>query len=123
MLPFVTPFYLLLLSILMKTFFFTTLFRLLALVGGWIYMSNFQSEVLYTFFSITNPATQAVNTCLSGIDIIKSGLNAKLDTIIQTLPSLNSTGTTTSITNGITTNLSNSGTDMTGSIRIIENSN
>ena len=53
-------------------------------------MTNFQSDALYNFLNLNNPATNAINSCMSELESIKSGhtaqfesINRKLDTIIS----------------------------------------
>lgn len=79
----------------MRTFIWTTIFRIVILLWWRIYLSNYQSDALYNFLNISNPATKAVTECYSGFVEVGSGFNAKLDMILQKLEtsSTNTTGT------------------------------
>ena len=102
----------------MKIFLFSTLFRLLVLTSGRIYLSSFQSELLYTTLRVANPATQAVNNCMSGIDSLSSTLHTKLDLIIQnTTPQ---TGTE-SIVMVSPSAINTTGNTITDKVKVIEN--
>ena len=69
----------------MKTFLWTTVFRLIVLLWGRIYISNYQTDSLYNFLNMTNPATKAVTECYSGVVNMWSGIDAKLDAILSKL--------------------------------------
>jgi hypothetical protein len=101
----------------MKTFFFTTLFRLLAITGWWIYLSSFQSEILYNTLGVMNPSTQAVATCMSGVDSLSGVLNMKLDTILQEIQQQSNSTTGTLVSPFAITETSTN----TGNVRVIEN--
>ena len=77
-------------------------------------MSSFQSDMLYNTLGMMNPATQAVATCMSGIDSLSGSLNMKLDMIIQ-----NQSGTQSEpiMVSPFTTG----NTNTTGTVRVIEN--
>lgn len=109
----------------MKTFFFTTLFRLIALIAGSIYLYNFQSELLYSTLGATSPMTEAMNTCMSGMDSLSSGLNSKLDTILMRLDDtkmINANGAITIDTVSTVDTTSTISDNSTGSVKIIDNS-
>lgn len=80
-------------NIIMKTFIGTTIFRIVVLLWGRIYVSNYQSDALYNFLNMSNPATKAVTECYSGVWSLGSGLNAKLDMILQKVDWTNSLST------------------------------
>ncbi len=84
----------------MKGFISTSVFWLIVLLWWWIYMSNYQSDALYNFLNMSNPATEAVNNCYSWVNNMGSGLDTKLDLI------LNKLNITESNTTGSSTNLS-----------------
>lgn len=48
-------------------------------------MTNYQSDSLYNFLKISNPATNAVLNCYSGVESINSGINSKLEMILNKL--------------------------------------
>lgn len=60
-------------------------------------MSNYQTDSLYSFLNMSNPATKAVTECYSGFVEVWSGLDAKLDIILSKLSGdiMTDTGTTT----------------------------
>lgn len=63
-------------------------------------MTNFQGELLYNFLKIQNPATQAVNECLTKVESLHSGYNTKLEIITQhleTLTAQSNTGATAAV--------------------------
>jgi len=78
----------------MRTFIWTTIFRIVILLWWRIYLSNYQSDALYNFLNISNPSTKAVTECYSGFVEVGSGFNAKLDMILQKLEVSSSTVTT-----------------------------
>ena len=85
----------------MRTFRWTTIFRLVILLWWRIYVSNYQSDALYSFLNISNPSTKAVTECYSGFVEVGSGFNSKLDMILQKLetsPSTVTTGTASTAT-------------------------
>lgn len=45
--------------------------------------------MLYSTLGATSPITEAMNTCMSGMDSLSSGLNSKLDTILMRLEDTN----------------------------------
>ena len=86
-------------------------------------MTNFQSDSLYNFLNLNNPATSAVESCMKQVEGIQSGNKAEFDTINSKLDSMLS-GSTTPITsptlNTITTGVTN--TLVTGNnVRLITN--
>ena len=96
----------------MKTFFFTTLFRFFVITWAWVYLSSYQSDMLYTALQTANPATAAVTECMSGVDTLSGALHTKLDTIMTKLEQQNT----------ITTTISTTGTGTTtGSIKVVPN--
>lgn len=48
-------------------------------------MSNYQSDALYDFLNISNPATKAVSQCSSWYESLWSWINNKLDKILEKL--------------------------------------
>lgn len=58
-------------------------------------MSNYQSDALYDFLNISNPATKAVNQCSSWYESLWSWLNNKLDKILEELEGNSTTETGT----------------------------
>ena len=99
----------------MRTFAWTSLVRVIIILGARVYMTNFQSDSLYNFLNLNNPATNAVDSCMKQVEVIQSGnkaefdaINSKLDsilsgsTIITTVPTLNTiaTGTVTTLVTG-----------------------
>lgn len=77
-------------------------------------MTNFQSDALYNFLNLNNPATNAVESCTTKFDSIQSGniaqfdiLNEKLDALLsgntQSSPSTSSQPIIPSVTGSITT--------------------
>lgn len=69
----------------MKGFISTSIFWLIVLLWWRIYMSNYQSDALYNFLNMSNPATTAVNNCYSWVVSIGSGLDTKLELILNKL--------------------------------------
>ncbi len=88
----------------MRTFIWTTIFRLVILLWWRIYVSNYQSDALYSFLNISNPSTKAVTECYSGFADVGSGLNAKLNMILQKIEVSSSTVTTGTASSGTGTN-------------------
>lgn len=82
----------------MKTFLWTTVFRLIVLLGSRIYVSNYQTDSLYNFLNMNNPATKAVTDCYSGVVNMWSGIDMKLDAILSKLSGDIATNTGTTIT-------------------------
>lgn len=76
-------------------------------------MTNFQSDSLYNFLNLNNPATNAVNSCMTELQSIQSGYNAQFVSINEKLDSLLSGGknNTTSVSP-----LSSTGTISTGNV-------
>lgn len=68
-------------------------------------MSNYQSDALYNFLNMSNPATEAVNNCYSWVNNMGSGLDTKLDLILNKLniTDTNTTGTSTTLSWDTTT--------------------
>lgn len=99
----------------MKTFVFTTLFRFIILAGGWIYLSGFQEDALYSTLGVMNPATNAVATCMSGVDSLSGTLNTKLDTILMQLQQ------PTTVTTSAISPFATGDAITTGAVKIINN--
>ena len=56
-------------------------------------MSNYQTDALYNFLNISNPATKAVTQCASWYESLWSWINNKLDSIIEQLENTTTTHT------------------------------
>ncbi len=65
-------------------------------------MTNMQADVLYRFFDMTNPATQAVVACHSWFASAEESITTKLDLILSTLQE-NTTGLQADISTGVIT--------------------
>lgn len=72
----------------MRTFAWTSLSRIIIILAARVYMTNFQSDALYNFLNLNNPATNAVNSCMTELQSIQSGYNAQFEGINQKLDSL-----------------------------------
>ncbi len=86
----------------MRIFARTSLSWIVIFLAARVYMTNFQSDALYSFLNLTNPATQALETINKKIDVFGSGfdtqlqdINTKLDTIINSSENNSNTGTST----------------------------
>ena len=90
----------------MRTFAWTSLIRVIIILAARVYMTNFQSDALYNFLNLNNPATNAINSCMTELNSIKSGHNAQFEAINIKLDSLLSGTTTTTPVQPVTPTLS-----------------
>lgn len=72
----------------MRTFAWTSLSRIIIILAAWVYMTNFQSDALYNFLTLNNPATNAVNSCIDEIKTVQSGTQAQFDELKLKLDTL-----------------------------------
>ena len=109
----------------MRTFAWTSLVRVIIILGARVYMTNFQSDSLYNFLNLNNPATNAVESCMNQVQVIQSGNKAELDVINSKLDIILSGNSSTvpnpvPTLNTITTGAAN--TSVTGNnVRLITN--
>lgn len=81
----------------MRTFAWTSLVRVIIILASRVYMTNFQSDALYNFLNLNNPATNAVNTCMKELESIQSGNQVEFENINMKLDSLLSGNTAVTI--------------------------
>ena len=81
----------------MRTFAWTSLIRIIVILAARVYMTNFQSDALYNFFNMNNPATNAVTSCMTEFSSIRSGNNAQFDMLNEKLDKILSGATTAPI--------------------------
>lgn len=72
----------------MRTFAWTSLTRIIIILWVRIYMTNFQSDTLYNFLNLNNPATKAVESCVEEMKFVQSGYNAHFESIQEKLDTL-----------------------------------
>lgn len=66
-------------------------------------MSNYQSDALYSFLELSNPATKAVTQCYSWFEAVGAWLDSKLDRILNQIEETDSGSTTWDILSWTTT--------------------
>lgn len=69
----------------MRTFAWTSLIWIIIILASRVYMTNFQSDALYNFLNLNNPATNAINSCIAELESVKSGHNAQFENLNQKL--------------------------------------
>ncbi len=99
----------------MRTFAWTSLIRIIIILAARVYMTNFQSDSLYDFLNLNNPATNAINSCMTELQAIQSGHTAQFENINQKLDNLLSGSTQTPTIQSATTETT-TGNVLTGTI-------
>lgn len=81
--------------------------------------------MLYSTLGATSPMTEAMNTCMSGMDSLSSGLNTKLDAILMKLDDTTMMNNNWAIMIDTVSTVDTTSTisdNSTGSVKIIDNS-
>lgn len=77
-------------------------------------MTNFQSDALYNFLNLNNPATNAVSACMNEMKTLQSGNQVEFDAINIKLDSILSGNQAATVTTPTLITTSWTGNNLTG---------